>query len=290
MEEILFNGIWPALLVAYLALGASYKLWRPKRQEIGCDWGVALAVGGGFLAGALGAAGMPDRWPLAKWEWIFVAAALLTLAALPLALSRLRPWRWIMGPLAVLLAFSLLSDPRSAHLWETGEPIDWMWKLTTAAAVGALWALVEPLARKRPGVSLPLALLPVVISAAYVIMLSGNDRLSRMLGAAAAALGVCLLVAFLRPNFVFTGGATAILALAVVGLLALARRYSYTEIPAAAYLLPALAPALPWIVELKPLRRLRPWQSALLRLALIAIPCGLAMYLAASNVETDLYY
>jgi hypothetical protein len=289
MIQIVLQGIWPALVVALAALVPSYRLWRRDRAEAGCDWGVALAVGGGFLAGGLGAAGIPDRWPLEKWEWLFVAVAALTGASLLLALRSLRPWRWLMGAGATMLAVLLLTPPGTGHLWEAGDAVDWVWKLLTAATVGLVWLATEPLARKRRGASLPLSLLLAVSGGSMVLMLSGNDVLARTLGAAAAALGVCVLVAWLRPAFALTGGATAILALTLVGLLSLGRSYSYSEVPLLAYALPAFAPMLLWIAELPALKKLRPWQVVLVRLALVSIPAGLAVALAASHVQTDLY-
>ncbi len=289
MIQLVLQGIWPAVVLALAALVPSYRLWRRDRTVAGCDWGVALAVGGGFLAGGVGAAGIPDRWPLEKWEWLFVAVAVLTGASLLLALRSWRPWRWLLGPSATLLAVVLLTPPGTGHLWETGEAVAWVWKLLTAATVGLVWLATEPLARRRPGASLPLALLVAVTGGSMVLMLSGNDVLARTLGAAAAALGVCVVVAWRRPSFALTGGATAVLAVTLVGLLSLGRSYSYSEVPLPAYVLPAFAPMLLWIAELPLLAKLRPWQVVLVRLALVSIPVGVAVVLAASHVQTDLY-
>jgi hypothetical protein len=86
------------------------------------------------------------------------------------------------------------------------------------------------------------------------------------------------------------GGSVAVLVGSVVGLVAMGQAYSYSAVPLAAYLLPAAAAPMLWLGEVGLVRDRRPWLRSLIRLTLSAAPVGVAVALAASRVETDIYY
>ena len=278
MVDQVLLGVVPPALIAALVLLVAWRPWQRTPVE-NAGWGPTVACGLAVLAGYLAIEGRPQFPPPEKWQWILY----LGLAAMGLGLvdligqaARWRP-RWtrgLAGPLAAAAALLMLRHPSPE-----AQPL---WKAGLGLAVLLSWAALEPLARRRPGASIPLALLLSLAGAGAVIVLSGNAKLAGLAGALAAAMGAAVVVAWWQPRLSLAHGAVVVVVVVLSGLLFLGQAYTYSSVPVVSFLLPIVAPAAAWIVEVPALRGMGAARALLLRagavLVVVAVAVGLALY------------
>jgi hypothetical protein len=154
-----------------------------------------------------------------------------------------------------------------------------LWVGGTAAGMLLLWTWLDSLPEKLPGASLPLSLAMVATGAAVALALSGSLLLGQLAGALAVGVAAAVPVAWRRPAPILSRGAIGVFVVVLAGLWTAGVHYA--DLPLHAGLLIAGAPALLALGQLPPVRRLKGWQSALVRAGAVLLPVALAVALAA---------
>ncbi len=264
--QILFGVILPFIVGVLLVYPGAARPWRVTAA-------VALPVVVAFLV-------VNGGWPGDKWQdlmWLPVAGLLI--AVIP----RAGPLRsvlvagvgtWIVWPI-------VRSDPILVRV------------LPGLGALGLMLSL-EPLAKRRPGPSMPIAVGLAFGGAAAVILISGHLNLAVSVAAAGFALAGVGAASIARRDISMANGPL----LAALPLLAVAMvvRYSYmivetSEVPTVALLLPPLAPLLRWVGEVPPLTRMKGRKAGVLRVAAVlavsVVAVGLAIGVAQDEEGVD---
>jgi hypothetical protein len=267
------------LLPAVVALGALLVAWRPLPEaepEGGQGWGPPLALWLGYAAGHWALRGFPPFPPAESLDWLFWLAWAAGAAGCLEAAGRSAGWvRFATRALVSAAAVWLILRARlqsSSGLASAGLVA------ATGCALLALWALLEGLAERRPGSSLPLVLWTTAAASSVSLVLSGSVVLGQLAGALAAALGALVVVSWWRPAAARFRGAPAVAAVALGGLWISGAVYS--ELPLASALLLAAAPVAAWEGEAPAVRRLKPWQATLARFLAALIPAAVAVAIA----------
>lgn len=260
-------------LVLPIAVGAAVLAvaWQPWRRDAATGWWAAWGGAASPAAAVVAACLAADRWPAIPpaehWQWI----VWLVLGALVLALAdSLRPWpAAARGTAAAALA--------CACGWLLiGLPDYRAWRYVLAGVVLALLAGLDAPARRGRGASVALPLVIAAIGASVVVFESGNAKLARICGVLAATVAVAAVLGWWRPQRAAARGLTAVFPVAYPALILSAYVVSWSEIPAWAYVVAALAP-LGVLVGLVPAVAARPpWQAAAVRVAAVLVPTAVA--------------
>jgi hypothetical protein len=262
------------------------------RRDLARPGGDLLAVAAGLVAGftALALTGQ-ITWgflrPDESWDWLpgltlvacFVGIVERRLLSAPGKQSvSLAAARWALR-LAVGAAAAWLLVGTQAKL----EPVPGWWYAVLTLVIAGLWGL-ERLARDWPGAGLPVLLALVVVAAAAVVELVGFGTLAQTMGVLAAVCGACAVAGWLWPRAPVAAGTVPAFAVLLPGLLFVTyfRTYSYSDVPAASYLLVLAAPLLLAVTLLPPLGRLSRGWLALLRTAAVLALLAVAVALAAA--------
>ena len=279
-----------ALIAAAVMLVAWWPLRRSDRRSqplANAWWAGACAVGVSFIAGLWQIA---DDWPglppKQRWMWLMPMAIAATV--LGMVSGWLQPRHVVQLAVGLLLALSatLLLHPPPA----VDQP--WLWKLGLGAAVLIVWLCLEVQAERHPGPSLPLAMTIVFTGVSLVIKESRFAMLSLSAAAASAAWGSVLLISIFNSKLRVSRGPMHVAAMLLPAMLVLGEFDRRGGVSIASFLLLAIAPLMLWLGELPPLRTRRPWQAALARAALVAVPVLIAVVLAMRAGQDDgyLYY
>ncbi len=263
LKDPLLGGLLALVVSGVLLLTA--RALGPRHTT----WAAALALGGGYLAGALVLCGRPSFPPHDAVQRLFY----VTLAAIPLSiLGAGRRWRW--GVYLVLLSAAglYLIPPPTRSSWTWPEATAWLIGLGTAGFLFC-WAL-DDLAEKRPGRFTPSLLVALALGSAGVLSLSHNALLGQLSGIVAAALVPAVILGVrLSP-------AALVLTVQLPGLWLLDQTIGY-EPPTASLLLLAATPVLAWVAwRLGPARPLS-WMRGAVALA----PAALALALVVPAVS-----
>lgn len=267
-----------AILIALLALAASWAIGRRSGRESWLHWGPALALGAGYVVfhtmisrPAFPPVEVTDRVP-----WIALAAMVFGL------LESATPgpaWtRWENRLLLAALTLGLVLGPVLASATE------WRGQVVRLAALAALvlfcWANLEALASRASVAWLGSALLAVCASTAGALLLSGHFMGFQLAGGLAAALGTVWVTSLVIPALRLSRGGVPVLTATLAALLMLGNTYS--SLPATSGLLLALAPVAAWAGWIGPVSRLAPWLSSLVALAAVVLPLAAALGFAYS--------
>ena len=276
--DIALAGLVPPAVISAGALVLAWKPWRREARESGrrSAWGPPVSLGLGYAAGHVGIHGWP---PLALQvsikQGLFYVALLATILGL-VEVSRGRA-SLLTRAIFSLAAPLYLLDFMRAHAWsELSVSLAWNAGLAVALFLG--WTGVDGLARRRAGPSLPAAWGLALAFFGGALQLSGSLTLAQLAGALAAPLGVATLLAFARPGEKLGSGGAGCVALLYAGLLWAGFFASNLEAASAGLL--ALAPLMPWLLELLPEgsgAARRPLVRALLAMLLVALPGALAV-------------
>lgn len=275
------HGLFFPAVASAAVLLLTWRCWRRSAPPAARAWRTALALGGGY---ALGQA-LVDAWPPLPPRESLGYLWYLTLAAVFLSLFdawRASPW-WLRWPPRALLIVYLVWRLLPAAIREDGTReaiVAWVGGLGVAAL--AYWVLLDGLARRLPGVIVPLTLLVTTAGTADVLYHSRTGKLAQFAGALAAALVPVVLRSSTGPALAVAAGPPAV----VLSGLWMAGYHLADRPPQAATLaLLAAASLTGWLACLPALRRrLLPWQRALLCLA-VAIGLMLAaVYLGRPTV------
>jgi len=280
------RGVLAPALVAALVLVLAWRPWLSGARAPDGRWSGAPAIGLAFLVGFAATIG-PPRLPfaggaLSGQEWLaWIALA----AGVPLAVAA-RPGRAavLRGLLTVALVEGVLRA-MFVHHWSGAPAI--LWFAGLALALNLHFWSAEALARRAPGAAMPLSWIVVGTGLALTSGLTGSTALAQLAGAATAALGPALVLAWWRPRFSLAGGAATMVVLVLFGIGLCARFYSSLPRLEASLLL--CAPFLAWVAELPPLRSRRPRVRALARALAVLVPVAAAVTSAALAYESDPY-
>jgi len=288
--KVVLGGIVPpfAIAVAFL-LPRLRRAGDASRAEGGIGvlgalgLGLALAVGTAFLLGGFEGVRRPVS-VLQKLAWLGLAGGVG--GALDLALGARDPARLaaralLRVGLPATLLWWFLGFVRAQG--GGGEVEAALWIGALAAGVALLWSGLDFLGGLRPGPSLPIAWAASAGGAGLALLLSSSASLGQTAGALASALAGLAAVA-LANRHLSARGAGGPTALALAGLL-LAGRYA-ADLTALGALLCAVAPLLPGLVELLPVRR-SPRTAGALRVLLAAAPPLYAAWLAHAGAAAQ---
>jgi hypothetical protein len=274
----LLHAVLPALALAAVVMAAGVLLGgvkqAPSAAALGLGAGAALGL---WLSDAMELVPGNPTWNRLPW------AALAALWVGHIArLPELQPAAGWLLRAAAAIVIAWVGIPSSMR-----AEFDWLAPVV-AAVIFAHWAILERLAADPPDGSIPLCLALVFLTAGAVLIHAGSARLMDVAVVLASALTGLALVAWWRRAD--AGGAVPAVAVALPLLMLMGQRETFSEIPWYGFALPALAPLL--LAEALPLSSWhgpRPQLTRLLViLLLLAVPLGVAFYLAQAAGPLDL--
>ena len=205
-------------------------------------------------------------------------------------------WTFWRRSLSVPLVAAVVAAGSMAAVWPVLARETWAIRSCGAIVAFVLILLVEPVARRRPGPAVPIALGLSLGGTAGLILLSGFLKLALPVAALGFAIGGLGLVALFRRRAVGGWGVVAVAApvLAQAPLVAWLYMTSGGDtMPIAAFFLVALAPLGLWVGELPFVLGWRAWLAASLRivavLVLVGAGVGLAVTAEDEAAEDDPY-
>lgn len=285
--------VWALVLpavVAGLAWFISWRLWNGHGAAPQKHWGGPVALAGGYIAAYLVIVSWPPFPPISASHRMFYLAAFACFIALGESWwARHAYTRWPVRICTTALFAGYLLHPLLEHTWGPVEGFLWLGALTVATAV--TWGFLETLAEKRSGMSLPIALWLTCAMAGAAFALSGSAFLGQLAGALAAVFGAAVVVSLWAGGFSLKSGSITTFALLFSGLLC--QGCFFAELPVVSGLLLLVAPLAAWIGELQAVAQWRPWKSATLRVAAVALFAGIGLAIALAiflNTPADDYY
>ena len=273
----------PALAAALAFFLAAWRPWQWAAPVRNGHWGGAVALGVGFIIAFITLAGSRGLRLTDRWHWIALMATVA--ASLGLAASLWRPGfalRLATGAVMAVSVGSLLHPPASA-----AHPF--AWKAALAILAFLLWGNFEALGTRRTGVLLP-AVIVVTCGGLSVVLLNAQQAGFSLLAAAVAAVaGMGLLVALFAPAFSLAQGGSYVAGSMLAALCMLGWLYSTSELTIWPLVLILASPLATWVAVLPSVRRMRPWQSALVATIAVAVPViiAVALSLNASGDEEE---
>jgi hypothetical protein len=273
VEAFLLNVGLPALVSA-VVLAVALAITRRGGPSRDVGWGVALAVGAGYLAGHFAVA-----WPMSdvtdRIPWLaVVATALGTLeAAWPTP-----AWaRWENRVLFSALVLAVMLSAAPAIVEALGTRASILWVAAVGAGIVVSWANLEGLAARSTGVALVLPLLAVTGGASIVLAIWSLVP-GQLGGALTAALGGAWVASWWRGPLSLARGGVTILIMVLAALILYAHVFAEMAVSCVALL--AVAPLMIWVTRIGPIRRLASWQAGLIGVAVVLVPIGIAAWLA----------
>jgi hypothetical protein len=212
----------------------------------------------------------PDRADAV--QRIILATPLLAAAAAALAARRVPAW--VRGLLPAAAPFAIGYWILAA--WPT-PPVGWRTLAVAAGASLVLWAILEPLAVRRPtGVAVPWVCGCVAGGVALLNLFSTVTGSGWIAVAVGGVIAGAFVVALTGRGPSFAGGPVVVIVPLLVCAV-LAHVIGGGQVPLWQWSVLAAAPALAWVAELRPMCRWRPWLREPLRMALVAVPVVIAV-------------
>lgn len=281
-EQILFGVLIPAFIAAALFI-VGWRIWRRRNPYEHGHWAAAAAFTLAFAFSWISEKGAGSLRPVDKAGWVVYLPLTAGLIGLLAALWRRPKWiPWLAG-LMLIPAVALLTKP-------IDNPTYALWGLPgLCGAVLVSWMLLEPLAARRPGASLPLAFMVFFTGLSIFAFETDSTSWPIVLGAMSGVCGAALVAAWLNPALSFQRGATPLLAALPAAVLWQRAWYYYGEAPWYTFVLPLTAFGLLWLGELPIVTRKPAWIGVIIRVLLVAIPVVAAVILAIRVQEADPY-
>ena len=204
--------------------------------------GGAIAIGAGYIAGHVLAAGWAPFLPHSATHWLFWFAVIGTIVAAadelvrPKGTMRLVAWATICT-----IACRFILQPKFSYAWSAAE--GWLWVLAVALGVVALTCGLDLIERRPLGMATLFSVTTVLGAGSCIaLMLSGSLLLGRLACVLTSIAATSLLLIIAVPAPFHPSGAAVLLSLVCAGLWL--SGFFYAELPAASVLLFAIAPAL----------------------------------------------
>lgn len=287
-------GIPCAIVVATLL-----PFWLPDRKTINAEelsvrmmFGAALGCALAYMAGHWGQGSfpkLPQVPPTDAADWLFFIAPFCAfvafveggLARIPKQASTFHFSLLVLRAIVVGGSVWLVLTP------ERRNHPDNVWKWVPALSVLLLlqWESWAALARRNKSFDISASLYAVIGGSCAVLALSGGARYGLLCGTLAAISGAIFFGSLIFSNFPLARGLANVAA--PLGFLLVVLGYFLADVPLKSGVLLAAAPFAAWIAELPPVKRLKPWQIAMLRVTCVAVMVGIAVAIAAANQPTD---
>jgi hypothetical protein len=272
--QLLKQMLPPAALAAAVAAALLFILafrWRSASRCTG-----AIAIGAGYVAGHVLAAGWSLFPPRNATHWLFWFAVIGVVAAVADALIRPKGTvRLLTWAIICTMACRLILQPKFSYAWSAAE--GWLRVFAIAIGVVVLTCCLDLVERRPFGAATLFSVTTILCGAAFIaLILSGSLLLGQLACILSAIAATCFLLIIAVTAPFHPGGAAAPLSLVCAGLWL--SGFFYAELPAASALLLALAPA----IALLPVGKESYSQSRVLayRIAFVAVPVVLAVVLA----------
>jgi len=228
----------------------------------------------------------PERGLSDTWRTAVFPALVGLIASTPL---------WFAGslsPRACRVLFALAAivvaglTPWLTHPYLKPEP--WAMHLVGPVALLVVIAALEPVAVRRPGPSVIIALGFACAAAAGLILMANFLKLSIPIGALAMAMLGVMVIALFRRGVTLSRGPLLVIVPATITAVLFAwlnHRFLEGPIPAGAFALVGLSPVMLWTGEWPLVARRRAWVGGLARIAAVLLACatGLAWAAMATN-------
>jgi hypothetical protein len=260
-----------AAAVAAALLFVFARWWKSAGRCAG-----AIAIGAGYIAGHVLAAGWSPFPPRHATHWLFWFAIIGIIAAVVDALFRpKRMVRVVPWVIICTIACRLILQPKFTYGWSAAE--GWLWVFAIALGVVVPTCCLDLVERRPFGMATLFSLATVLCGGTCVALtLSGSLLLGQLAFILTAIAAACFLLIIAWATPFHPSGAAAPLSLVCAGLWL--SGFFYAELPATSALLLALAPAF----ALLPVGKKIHAQARVLayRLAFVAVPVAIAVVLA----------
>lgn len=281
--RIALEALWPAATVSAIVMAIALP-WLGGRKAPGRgQWAPPLALGLGALATMIQ---VTNAWPSLKpherWHWLLPMA----LAACVIGVTGSLVHRAIVLRIAAALALGGAMALMLHPLATTAQPL--AWRLGLGVLVILLWFEMEPLADRRAGPALPIALWIAFGGLSLVLEQSRFALLSLCAAGAATSAAVIAVAAFVRPGLSLARGGVYVAAALLASMATVGWLYNRSDVPLACFILPVVAPAGVWSIEFRWAKpRLSAWQGLLLAAVATALPVAIAVILAINSTAAD---
>jgi len=280
IQTALLAILLPATIAGVFVLLLS-RFGDPER---GSGLGVALGLAFGFSAGQVALVGWPGLLPVdATYRLLHLALAGAAVGVGEVLWKGKAPLLWALRGALAALVLGLLLRSVMEHTWEGNEAVFWLAGLFVAVLVFA--TVLEQLGRTTRGFELPFLLVLLTSAGSGALVLAHSAFLGQLGGALAAALGAVGVVALIRPSIRLSPGGVPVVTAVYSALLLCG--YFFATLPASSAVLLWLAPGAAALGGVGPLAKRPSWQVLVLRVVLLLIVAGVAVYLAyAGNVPS----
>ncbi len=270
LRDILWLVGLPAILTALVMLAT--RPWRRDGRNDRADraatgWAAAIAIAGGFAIAFTGifftpngVLTLPKFPPNVGEHWVFFLTLPIVLVAL--AHTFVRPkWFGISASVVLLLVTPYLVRRSQQPYIEVR--LFWGWVIGAAVVMASWWLLMEPLARRVRGASLPLLLATFAGVSGLTIIDAGIQTLGMVTGSIAVTLLIIALAAgWSRATPLPRGGMLAVALLVPAMLLC---GYFFAELKLRDLILLSAAPLAAWAGELPRLGPSDSWRRIIVR-------------------------
>jgi hypothetical protein len=236
----------------------------------------AIAIGAGYVAGHVLAAGWSPFPPRHATHWLFWFAVIGVIAAAADAFVRPKGTiRFVAWAIICTIACRLILQPKFSYAWSATE--GWLRVFAIALAIVVLTFCLDLVERSPFGTARLFSVMTVFCGGACVaLILSGSLLLGQLACILSTTVATCFVLIIAGRAPFHPSGAAAPLSLVCAGLLL--SGFFYAELPTASALLLALSPTM---ALLRVGKKSHSQSRALAyRAALVAVPVAIAVVLA----------
>jgi hypothetical protein len=236
----------------------------------------AIAIGAGYVAGHVLAAGWAPLPPRHATHWLFWFAVIGVNAAVADALVRPKGTvRLVAWGVICTIACRLILQPKFNYAWSAAE--GWLWVLAIALGVVVLTCCLDRIERSPFGSATLFSIMTTLCGGTCVaLMLSGSLLLGALAYILIAISATCFFLVIAVTAPLHPSGAAVPLGLVCAGLWL--SGFFYAELPAPSAMLFAIAPALALVPVGKESHSR--WRGVACRTAFVAVPVVLAVVIA----------
>jgi hypothetical protein len=277
ISDIVLGGIVPVIVSAGVLL-ALRQLSSPGLND---RYSASVAMLCGFLSGyALLELG---PWhPDAHWHWLpyaMLSAALVGPVCCVTGVNSIE--RGAMYALLAVAVGSLL-----VPTWEDLDPTRPTYLIGFVAYVTLLTGLMDPLAKRLRGPSIPIAMWATITAVSIVLAISGSLRFAQIGISGAGAMFGIMLCACVVAEVSSLQGLSLGFAILTVGGLLIGQVNSFSDVPWISYLIIPVAPLSLWITTVGPLSQPTGVKRMVINAVLVATVLGIGV---ATAVVADLH-
>lgn len=283
-KQALIQGIIIPAVITLFFVVVSWRPWKRDGAATGA-WGSALGIAIGYAAADFIIRGWHGSllgiFPKAGSNYhpyVALCAGIL--------IAALTFWKKIGArlPVSILLTSGACLLYYRSFLF--GDLQGTLPVLGISVAAGLLmWLCVWTPAFKARGARIPLMLWAAAVGNALILAQSGVASLAQMSGALAAAMGVFVLLGWIRPGIPAVTGALPVYTLVMLGLLIHARDFGPLKKTDFALMVAALAVCSPALTLLPPMKKLKPWACTAVGLALTCVVCAVGLWLTPDGFD-----